>query len=105
MRPPGCERFLEEAGIRTLGRGSGGEEALEVASGALDQRVQRILRLPWARALHDRRKTQRERPFAEIKQRMRLRGFSLRGKVSFRSQWDLMCPAFDIQALHRAAEA
>lgn len=69
------------------------------------QRMHRMLRLPWARALYDRRKTQGERPFAEIKQRMRFRCFSLRGKINVRGEWDLVCAAFNIQALYRAAAA
>ena len=40
--------------------------------------VYRVLRLPWARRIYDHRKTQGERPFAEIKQTMRFRRFSLR---------------------------
>ena len=65
----------------------------------------RILRLPSARGFYGHRKTQGERPFAEIKQRMRLRRFSPRGKINIRGEWDLVCAAFNIQALHRAAEA
>ena len=34
-----------------------------------------VLRLPWARQIYDYRKTQGERPFAEIKQTMRFRRF------------------------------
>jgi transposase len=73
--------------------------------GHWSQRMHRILRLPWARDLYGHRKTQGERPFAEIKQRMRLRHFSLRGKINVRGEWDLVCAAFNIQALHRASEA
>jgi hypothetical protein len=43
------------------------------------QRVHRILRLPWARRLYAHRKTQGERPFAEIEPTMGLRRFQLRG--------------------------
>ena len=42
------------------------------------QRMHRLLRLPWARRLYARRKTQAERPQAEIKWAMRIRRFALR---------------------------
>src|SRR5271157_2388566 len=59
--------------------------------GLYTRRMHRILRLPWARSLYAHRKTQGERPFAEIKQRMRFRRFSLRGEVKARGEWNLVC--------------
>lgn len=73
--------------------------------GRCTQRMHRILRLPWARALYACRKTQGERPFAEIKQRMRFRRFSLRGEAKARSEWELVCAALNIVTIWRAAEA
>ena len=43
-----------------------------------------ILRLPWAKALYGRRKTQGERQFAEVKHAMGFRRFMLRGKAKVR---------------------
>lgn len=73
--------------------------------GRCTQRMHRILRLPWARELYRHRKTQGERPFAEIKQRMRLRRFALRGAAKVRGEWDLVCAALNIVTIWRAAEA
>ena len=69
------------------------------------QRMHRILRLPWARKVYEHRKTQGERPFAEIKQTMRFRRFSLRGRANIRGEWDLVCAAANLLHLHRAAMA
>jgi len=55
--------------------------------------------------LYRHRKTQGERPFAEIKQRMRFRRFSLRGKLKVRGEWDLVSAALNIVTVWRAAEA
>ena len=65
----------------------------------------RMLRLPWARDLYAHRKTQGERPFAEIKQRMRFRRVSLRGTDKARGEWDLVCAALNIVTIGRALEA
>jgi len=73
--------------------------------GRCTQRMHRILRLPWARAMYACRKTQGERPFAEIKQRMRFRRFSLRGEAKARGEWELVCAALNIVTIWRAAEA
>jgi len=70
--------------------------------GRLSQAMHRILRLPWARDLYAHRKTQGERPFAEIKQTMRLRRFALRGLAKVTGEWDLVCAAANILTLHRA---
>lgn len=69
------------------------------------QRMHRILRLPWAKKIYDHRKTQGERPFAEIKQTMRFRRFSLRGRANIRGEWDLVCAAANLLHLHRAQMA
>ena len=73
--------------------------------GRLTQRMHRILRLPWARELYGHRKTQGERPFAEINQRMRFQRFSLRGKAKARGEWDLVCAALNILTIARLQEA
>ena len=69
------------------------------------QRMHRLLRLPWAKQIYGHRKTQGERPFAEIKQTMRFRRFALRGRANIRGEWDLVCAAFNALQLHRAAMA
>ncbi len=74
-------------------------------SGPHTQRMHRILRLPWARRIYDHRKTQGERPFAEIKQTMRFRRFALRGRANIRGEWDLVCSAYYLLDLLRAAMA
>jgi hypothetical protein len=73
--------------------------------GRYTQRMYRILRLPWARAIYACRKTQGERPFAEIKQRMRFRRFSLRGEAKARGEWELVCAALNIVTIWRAEVA
>lgn len=69
------------------------------------QRMHRLLRLPWARKIYRHRKTQGERPFAEIKQTMRFRRFALRGRANIRGEWDLVCAAFNLRHLQRAQTA
>lgn len=73
--------------------------------GRWTQRMHRLMRLPWARELYRHRKTQGERPFAEIKQRMRFRRFSLRGRLKARGEWDLVCAALNVVTIWRATEA
>ena len=63
--------------------------------------MHRIFRLPWARDLYAHRKTQGERPFAEIKKTMRFRRFALRGAAKVRGEWDLVCAAANLLTLHR----
>jgi transposase len=67
--------------------------------GPQTRRMHRILRLPWARELYGRRKTQAERPFAEMKQAMGFRRFALRGKAKVRGEWDLVATAFNLRRL------
>jgi hypothetical protein len=67
--------------------------------------MHRILRLPWARRLYAHRKTQGERPFAEIEQTMGLRRFQLRGLGRVCAEWDLVSAASNVLTLYRAALA
>lgn len=80
-------------------------KAAKWPKGPWTQRMHRIMRLPWARELYRHRKTQGERPFAEIKQRMRFRRFSLRGRGKARGEWDLVSAAFNLLTIGRALEA
>lgn len=73
--------------------------------GRCTQQMHRLMRLPWARELYRYRKTQGERPFAEIKQRMWFRRFSLRGQSKVRGEWDLVSAAFNLITIARAVEA
>jgi transposase len=106
--------YLSEANLASLRRlrqrclvavGREGKKPPRWPTGPLTQQMHRVLRLPWARDLYGHRKTQAERPFAEIKQRMRFRRFSLRGKVKARGEWDLVCAAFNLVTIWRAHEA
>jgi transposase len=67
--------------------------------GSETQRMHRVLRLPWARALYARRKTQAERPNAELKWAMQWRRVMLRGTANVRGEWDLVCAAFNLRRL------
>jgi transposase len=73
--------------------------------GSETQRMHRLLRLPWARKLYRTRKTQGERPFAEIKQTMGFRRFATRGRANIRGEWDLVCAAANALTIYRAARA
>jgi hypothetical protein len=73
--------------------------------GAETRRMHRLLRLPWAKAIYALRKTQGERPFAEIKQAMRFRQHMLRGREKTRGEWDLVTAAFNLRRLHAFALA
>ncbi len=75
------------------------------ARGPKTQRMHRLLRLPWAKKIYRTRKTQGERPFAEIKQTMRFRRFATRGRANIRGEWDLVCAAANALTLYRAALA
>jgi transposase len=70
--------------------------------GSETQRMHRLLRLPWAKKIYRTRKTQGERPFAEIKQTMRFRRFATRGRANIRGEWDLVCAAANALTLYRA---
>jgi hypothetical protein len=80
-----------------------GKRASRWPRGARTRRMHRILRLPWAQERYAHRKTQGERPFAEIKARQRFGQFMLRGKAKVRGEWDLVCAAFNVSLLWRAA--
>ena len=105
--------YRSEGNFRTLRRkrqrcvvavGREGKRA-KWPKGRWTQRMHRMMRLPWARALYRHRKTQGERPFAEIKQRMGFRRFALRGKVKVRGEWDLVSAALNLVTIWRAVEA
>jgi transposase len=106
--------YLSESNLEQLERkrqgclvavGREGKKATRWPRGLRTQRMHRILRLPWARRIYDHRKTQGERPFAEIKQTMRFRRFSLRGRANIRGEWNLVCAAANALTMHRAAMA
>lgn len=99
--------YLTEAALRVLQRrrqrclvavGREGKGA-RWPRGRSTQRMHRLLRLPWARALYARRKTQGERPFAEIKHVMGFRRVMLRGLAKVRGEWDLVSAACNLRRL------
>jgi DDE family transposase len=67
--------------------------------------MHRLLRLPWARGLYARRKTQAERPQAEIKWAMGFRRFALRGIAKVRGEWDLVCAGSNLRCLRAVGVA
>jgi len=106
--------YLSESNLEQLRRkrqrclvaaGREGKKPTIWPKGRLTQRMHRILRLPWARQIYDHRKTQGERPFAEIKQTMRFRRFSLRGRANIRGEWHLVSAAANALTMYRAAMA
>jgi transposase len=106
--------YLSEANLAQLRRkrqrclvaaGREGRRPTVWPKGRLTQQMHRVLRLPWARRIYNFRKTQGERPFAEIKQTMRFRRFSLRGRANIRGEWHLVCAAANALTMHRAAMA
>lgn len=106
--------FLTEENLQEMQRrgqrclvavGREGKKPGKWPKGSATRRMHRILRLPWARELYACRKTQGERPFAEIKQRMRFLRFSLRGRLKAHGEWNLVCAAFNLKTIWRAAAA
>ena len=106
--------YLSEANLRACRRrrqrclvavGREAKKPTKWPNGKWTRRMHRTLRLPWAHALYGHRKTQGERPFAEIKQRMKFCRFSLRGKAKVSGEWHLVCAAFNFGELYRRAEA
>jgi transposase len=100
--------YLSEEGLQSMRRkrqrclvaaGREGKKPTRWPKGRETQRMHRTLRLPWARARYGKRKTQGERPFAEIKAVMGFRRFSLRGVSAVRGEWDLVCAAFNLRRL------
>ncbi len=96
-------RELRQRCLVAVGRA--GKRPRNWPKGRLTQRMHRVLRLPWAQQIYDHRKTQGERPFAEIKQTMRFRHFSLRGCANTRGEWNLVCAAANALTIYRAQMA
>ena len=71
----------------------------------LSRAMARTLKLPWAEQVYRLRKTQAERPFAEIKAAMKFRRFSLRGVLKVTGEWGLVCAGFNLRRLMAAAQA
>ena len=67
--------------------------------------MHRLLRFPWARQWYARRKTQGDRPFAEIKQAMRVRRCQLRGRANGWGEWNLVAAACNLRRLFALAPA
>jgi transposase len=63
------------------------------------QAMVRTLRLPWAKQAYRHRKTQGERPFAEIKGAMRFRRFMLRGTVKVTGEWWMASAGYNLRRL------
>ena len=82
--------------------GREGKKASRWPKQKLTQRMHRILRLPWARKLYAYRKTQGQRPFAQIKDTMGFRRFALRGRANIQGEWNLVCSATHLLTLSRA---
>jgi len=106
--------YLSEGGLWEMRRrrqpcliavGREGKKLPKWPRGRYTQRMHRMLRLPWARRSYARRKTQGERPFAEIKAVMGFRRFMLRGVHKVRGEWDLVCAAFNLRRLAVRAAA
>ena len=108
---PGCalmdKGYLSEANLAAL-RAQGqpcliavGRERKGVRwpRGAETQRMHRLFRLPWARRRYAKRKTQGERPFAEIKQAMGFRRCQLRGRAKVWGEWNLVAAACNLRRL------
>ena len=101
--------YLTEDGLKTLRKkrqrclvaaGRETKRPTRWPKGRETQRMHRTLRLPWARRRYAKRKTQGERPFAEIKAVMGFRRFGLRGVSKVRGEWDLVCAAFNLRRLN-----
>lgn len=97
------ERVLEQ--MRSRGQaclvaiGREGRSGTRWPKQPLTQAMARTLRLPWAAQAYRLRKTQGERPFAEIKSAMRFRRFSLRGVNKVAGEWGLVCAGFNLRRL------
>ena len=100
--------YLTEGALREMRRrkqrclvavGREGRRPSKWPTGPETQRMHRVLRLPWAKRCYRRRKTQGERPYAEIKQAMGFRRFALRGVAKVRGEWDLVCAAYNLRRL------
>jgi len=85
--------------------GREGKSGAKWPSQPLSQAMARTLRLPWAGHVYRKRKTQAERPFAEIKAAMKFRRFSLRGVIKVTGEWGLVCAGFNLRRMMAAAMA
>ena len=108
----GSEIHFSERNLEALRRrrqraliavGREGKRLSRWPKGRWSRRMHRLLRLPWAREQYAHRKTQGERPFAEIKQTMRFRQFVLRGVAKVRGEWNLVCAAANVLTLYRVS--
>lgn len=97
------ERVLEQMRARgqacLVATGKEGRSETKWPKQPLTQAMARTLRLPWASQAYRLRKTQGERPFAEIKSAMRFRRFSLRGLSKVAGEWGLVCAGFNLRRL------
>lgn len=97
------ERVLEQMRSRgqacLVATGKEGQHETKWPKQPLTQAMARTLRLPWASQAYRLRKTQSERPFAEIKWAMRFRRFSLRGLTKVAGEWGLVCAGFNLRRL------
>lgn len=103
--------YLSEANLEAMKKkrhrcliavGREGKKAARWPKQPRSQGMHRLFRLPWARKLYAHRKTQGERPFAQIKNGMKFRRFSLRGRSNTRGEWNLVCSATNLLTLCRA---
>ncbi len=90
---------LAERGVRCLVAVGREGKAVRWPQGPHTQRMHRLLHLPWAQRWYAWRKTQAERPYAEIKHAMGFRRVALRGVAKVGGEWDLVCAAFNLRRL------
>jgi hypothetical protein len=83
------------------GSGSGPRQVYRSAYHDVVERQRLKQAAPDKRALLGLRKTVAELPFALIKEHMGFRKFTVRGLDSVRTQWSLICTAFNLRALYR----
>ncbi len=77
-----------------------GREAIRVGPGHMAKReLRRILDEPGHRELYRRRKCTAEPPFGQIKVGMGFRRFLYRGSKNVRSEWNLVCAAFNLKKI------
>lgn len=77
-----------------------GREVIRVGRGHLARRqLRHIMEEPGHRELYRRRKCSVEPAFGQIKAGMGFRRFLYRGRENVRSEWDLVCAAFNLRKL------
>jgi transposase len=77
-----------------------GRKVIRVGQGHLAKRaLKRIMDEPGHRELYRRRKCTSEPPFGQIKAGMGFRRFFYRGRQQVRSEWDLVCAAFNVKKI------